>query len=109
MNHCEQLYTNSINYVSAAQGRTGGRAALIASFFLEEGDMRVDDNGYGTHVAGIIAGKAYGIAESAQVCSVKVFSSEKAGLNVTVMAALEWAVKDGAKHAREEGQAFCGG
>lgn len=62
---------------------------MAASFFLEEGDMRVDDNGYGTHIAGIIAGKAYGIAESAQVCSVNVFSSEKAGSNMFVVAALE--------------------
>lgn len=37
-----------------------------------------------------------------------VFSSEKAGSNVFVVAALEWAVKGGAKHAAEDGQAFCG-
>lgn len=37
----------------------------------------------------------------------KVFSSEKAGSNAIAVAALERAVKDGAKHTGE-GQAFCG-
>lgn len=65
--------------------------------------MRVVDNGYGTQVAGITAGKAYGIAESAQVCSVKVFSSEKAGLNVTVTDGGAGVGGEGWRKAREGG------
>lgn len=119
-----------MHYVSASQGGSGvlvyvldsgvqvshadfgGRAKWAASFFPEEGDMPVDDIGHGTHVAGIIAGRTYGAAKHTQVRAVKVFSSKKAGTNAIVIAGLQWAVKDAAKHAAEaeadDGKAFRG-
>ena len=58
-----------------------------------------DDNGHGTHVAGIIAGNGYdtlgaraGMAPAADIVSLKVLDDHGAGYISNVIAALDWAV-----------------
>lgn len=51
-----------------------------------------DCNGHGTHVAGIIAGKTYGMAKAATIVPVRALDCNGAGYNSQVVAGLEWIV-----------------
>lgn len=58
-----------------------------------------DDNGHGTHVAGVIAAKdnnigIVGIAPNAEIYSIKALNSKGEGTTSTVMAGLEWAIEN---------------
>ncbi|KAH7265128.1 peptidase S8/S53 domain-containing protein [Fusarium redolens] len=61
----------------------------------------VDRLGHGTHVAGTIAGKTFGVAKKAKVISVKVFQGDSADLSV-ILNGIEWAVNDIIKKNRQE-------
>lgn len=64
-----------------------------------------DDNGHGTHVAGIIAGNGFnslgvraGIAPDAHLVSLKVLDAQGRGVISNVIAALQWAVANKAQY-----------
>ncbi|ORX62828.1 subtilisin-like protein [Hesseltinella vesiculosa] len=59
-----------------------------------------DDNGggHGTHVAGIIGGKTYGVAKNASLVSVRVLDKNGEGSVSDVLSGLQWAVKDAKKY-----------
>src|SRR5262245_32037938 len=64
-----------------------------------------DDNGHGTHVAGIIAGNGKdsggaraGIAPAAHIVSLKVLDANGGGVISNVIAALDWAVSHKAQY-----------
>ena len=64
-----------------------------------------DDNGHGTHVAGIIAGNGYdsrgaraGVAPSAHLVSLKVLDDRGRGVISDVISALEWVVANKAAY-----------
>ncbi|CAJ0840212.1 12541_t:CDS:2 [Entrophospora sp. SA101] len=57
----------------------GGRAKHSASFCEGCGDK--DDNGHGTHVAGIIGGKTFGVAKKCNLLAVKVLAADGSGTN----------------------------
>jgi len=65
-----------------------------------------DNQGHGTHCAGTIASRDYGIAKKATVVGVKVFNdlpetNPKAGAtNADIMAALEWVVAEYRRHGK---------
>ena len=52
-----------------------------------------DDNGHGTHVAGIVAANQYGVAPASQLYSVKMLDSHGNGSESDSIAGIEWAVK----------------
>jgi len=54
-----------------------------------------DANGHGTHCAGTIAGKTYGIAKSAKIIAVKVLGDSGSGSYSGIISGVEWAAKNG--------------
>jgi serine protease AprX len=70
--------------------------------FVNGRTLPYDDNGHGTHVAGIIAGNGYdsngekaGIAPKANIVSLKVLDAEGKGTISNIIAALNWIAKNG--------------
>lgn len=53
-----------------------------------------DDQGHGTHVAGTVAGRTYGVAKSATIIPVKVLDSSGSGCTNSVVAGLNWATNN---------------
>lgn len=74
----------------------GGRASYGWDFV---GDDRTasDGNGHGTHVAGTVAGKQYGVAKKAKVVSVRVLDNAGGGSTADVIAGIDWVTR----HARK--------
>ena len=66
--------------------------------FINEDSDPMDDNGHGTHCAGIVAanGNIKGIAPDADLLAVKVLDSEGRGNISDVLAGIDWAVANGA-------------
>ncbi|KAG0044857.1 subtilisin-like serine protease [Gryganskiella cystojenkinii] len=69
----------------------GGRATNLASFVPNEQDT--DMCGHGTHVAGIVAGRRYGVAKEAQVLAIKVLDAEGQGSTSQVMAGINYMIR----------------
>ncbi|KAI8333100.1 peptidase S8/S53 domain-containing protein [Chlamydoabsidia padenii] len=78
---------------------------------VPQGDPDEDGNGHGSHCAGTIAGKKYGIAKKAQPVAVKVLRNNGSGSMSDVLLGVDWAasahVKD-AKEAKESGKTYKG-
>jgi subtilisin family serine protease len=75
--------------VLSAHAEFGGRVASGWSA-ISDGLGTGDCNGHGTHVAGTIAGKTYGVAKAATVIPVRVLDCKGSGFNSDVIAGLEW-------------------
>jgi cerevisin len=75
-----------------------GRATFGANFITNE--KAVDGNGHGTHCAGTIAGKTFGIAKKAKIVAVKVLSSSGSGTMSGVIAGVDFVVK---QHLKQNG------
>lgn len=56
-------------------------------------NISTDNFGHGTHVAGTMAGKTYGVAKNSTVVAVKVFENGS-GSAAAVIAGFNWAVND---------------
>lgn len=65
--------------------------------FVRNESKPYDDNGHGTHVAGIIAGKKIGVAPGVSLIGVKVFNSDGSADISTIIEGFQWAVEEGAK------------
>jgi serine protease AprX len=83
---------------SVVKTKNGQRVAAFVDF-VNNRTSPYDDNGHGTHVAGIIAGNGFdtlgaraGIAPSAHLVSLKVLDREGRGVISDVIAAIDWAV-----------------
>lgn len=71
----------------------GGRATFGFDA-IKDGRDGQDCNGHGTHVAGTIAGKTYGVARKASVVSVRVLNCEGTGDFSGIIAGLDWVAKN---------------
>ncbi len=60
--------------------------------FIKDDENPMDENGHGTHVAGISAGENCGVAPDATLYAVKVLDSDGSGSDATVAAGIEWAM-----------------
>jgi serine protease AprX len=81
----------------------GGQRVVKFVDFVNNQTAKYDDNGHGSHVAGIIAGNGFdtlgaraGIAPAADIVSLKVLDANGGGYISDVIAALDWIV---ANHA----------
>ena len=68
---------------------------------IPEGDVDEDGNGHGTHCAGTIAGKQYGVAKKAIPVAVKVLSSDGSGSMSDVLAGVSWVIEQYQMESKE--------
>jgi subtilisin family serine protease len=63
--------------------------------FVQGGSGDTDVHGHGTHVAGTIGGKTYGVAKKVDLIGIKVFNdSTGSASTIDIIQALEWVVND---------------
>ena len=67
-----------------------------------------DCHSHGTHVAGTVVGKTFGIAKKADVVSVRVFSCSGGSSNSALISAIDW-VTQNAKHPAVANMSLIGG
>jgi serine protease AprX len=99
--HDDLGYTGTSTKVRVVAGQ---RVTAFVDF-VNDRFQAYDDNGHGTHVAGIIAGNGYdsngadaGIAPAAHLVSLKVLDQHGGGVISDVIAAFEWAVANRVAH-----------
>ena len=99
--HADLTYLGSSSLVKTKNGQ---RVAAFVDF-VNGRTSPYDDNGHGTHVAGIIAGNGFdtlgaraGMAPEAHLVSLKVLDEQGRGVISDVIAALDWVVKYGAAY-----------
>jgi len=71
--------------IRTSHNEFGGRAKFVVNYAT--GDYATyngDCNGHGTHVAGSVAGKTYGVAKSGTVYAVRVLNCQGSGTNADV-------------------------
>ncbi len=64
-------------------------------------DLDIDGNGHGTHCAGTIGSKTYGVAKAANLIAVKVLRTSGFGTNSDVIKGVEWVTRQHRKKARK--------
>ncbi|CAO3617159.1 unnamed protein product [Cunninghamella echinulata] len=76
-----------------------GRATWGAT--IPRGDPDEDGNGHGSHCAGTIGGKKYGVAKRSLPVAVKVLRSNGSGSTSDVIGGIEWAINDHLKEKKD--------
>lgn len=71
-----------------------GRAKWGKSFMPTANPTEVDDFGHGTHVAGIIGSKTYGVAKKANLIAVKVLDGTGTSTTSTIINGLDWVAQN---------------
>ncbi|GBB88845.1 hypothetical protein RclHR1_15460005 [Rhizophagus clarus] len=78
---------------------------------VPQGDEDIDGNGHGTHVAGTVGGKRFGVSKKSKIVAIKVLRSNGSGTMSDVIKGVEYAAKfhlDEQDKARKEGRVFKG-
>jgi aqualysin 1 len=88
-----EFHTSSTSTTARAFKGTSGFDAI------GDGQNGNDCNGHGTHVAGTIAGRKYGVAKSARVYSVRVLDCAGNGTWSGVIAGIDWVTERHVKPA----------
>ncbi|KAJ3129376.1 hypothetical protein HK098_001477 [Nowakowskiella sp. JEL0407] len=75
------------------------KRAIWGAYFNSNGSVATpppggDDEGHGTHVAGIAAGKTYGVAKKSRIIAVKVLDKNGYGLVSTIALGIQWAINN---------------
>lgn len=61
---------------------------------INDGRNGADCNGHGTHVAGTIGGRTYGVAKGVQLVSVRVLGCDGYGLYSGMIAGMDWVLRN---------------
>ncbi|HEY7487493.1 MAG TPA: S8 family peptidase [Streptosporangiaceae bacterium] len=75
--------------IDTGHSQFGGRADVVYDG-VGDGMNGQDCNGHGTHVAGIIGSKTYGVAKSVKLHAVRVLDCTGSGTLSTVIAGVNW-------------------
>ena len=90
-----------VNYTHGALGGCFGsnnassNCKVVGGYdFVNSDSNPIDDNGHGTHVAGIVAanGSINGVAPDAKIVAVKVLGSDGSGSTSNMIKGIEWCV-----------------
>ncbi|WP_302061385.1 S8 family peptidase [Streptomyces sp. A3M-1-3] len=76
----------------------GGRARL-GTDTVGDGQNGNDCHGHGTHVAGTVGGKTYGVAKGVKLVAVRVLNCTGSGTNAGVIAGVDWVTANAVKPA----------
>lgn len=100
VNYNHPLLSSAIELNNADRGndedRNGFRGDRIGYDFVNSDPFPFDDDGHGTHVSGLAAGRQFGLANKARILAVKVLSSV-GGDAGSVAAGVIYAVDRGAR------------
>ncbi|KOS16761.1 Cuticle-degrading protease [Escovopsis weberi] len=77
--------------IMAEHSEFEGRASQEKSFYPNQ---LIDGNGHGTHVAGTIGSKTFGVAKKTKLFGVKVLANSGSGNYSTVIAGMNYAAQD---------------
>ncbi|MGW9372703.1 S8 family peptidase [Streptomyces xanthophaeus] len=76
-----------------------GSRATFGFDAIADGRNGADCNGHGTHVAGTVAGRTYGVAGKANLVSVRVLGCDGTGTYSGMIAGLDWVAKNAVQPA----------
>ncbi|MFF4103284.1 S8 family serine peptidase [Streptomyces sp. NPDC001903] len=79
--------------IDYAHDEFGGRATFGYDA-IGDGRLGADCQGHGTHVAGTVAGKTYGVARKANLVSVRVLGCDGKGTWSGIIAGMDWVAKN---------------
>ncbi|MFE3579908.1 S8 family peptidase [Streptomyces vinaceus] len=79
--------------IDYAHDEFGGRATFGFDA-IGDGRLGADCQGHGTHVAGTVGGKTYGVARKANLVSVRVLGCDGTGSWSGIIAGMDWVAKN---------------
>ncbi|MBI3037169.1 S8 family peptidase [Candidatus Woesearchaeota archaeon] len=87
------IIDSGVDYThSQLLGRFGSKKGYD---FVRNTEEPMDENGHGTHVAGIVAALDYGVAPSSILYAVRVLDQNGSGTEADAIAGIEWCIKNG--------------
>ncbi|HDQ59976.1 MAG TPA: hypothetical protein ENN30_02170, partial [Candidatus Woesearchaeota archaeon] len=92
---------SGVDYNHSALGGAWGEVVIGGYDFVNNDNDPMDDNGHGTHVAGIIASidSTYGgVSPGAKIAAVKVLDSEGDGTGIRTLQGIDWCIDNSATY-----------
>ncbi|MEV6600701.1 S8 family serine peptidase [Actinoplanes sp. NPDC051346] len=84
--------------IRVGHGEFGGRASNGWDY-IDNDAVAQDCNGHGTHVAGTIGGKTYGVAKDVKLVGVRVLNCSGTGSYSAIIAGVDWVTRNAVKPA----------
>lgn len=95
------IFNQFIRGVDISHPEFEGRASFGASFVGRDKKKRMrDDNGHGTHVAGLVGSKTFGVAKKAHIIAVKCLDGDGSGTSFMIGQAIRFVIREVKKSGR---------